>query len=121
MDKRSSPRYAISLDGLVHPARGRSWLCSIKDFCTGGMLLTEQESTRVRRTAPVGVPGEKVGIHFSLPTAQGEEHIRLEGRIVRVEQEGLGISFSEGIDADVMTQLLEYSKQSPLDSSARKA
>lgn len=121
MDKRSSPRYAISLDALVHPARGRSWLCSIKDFCTAGMLLTEQESTRVRRTAPVGVPGEKVGIHFSLPTAQGEEHIRLEGRIVRVEQEGLGISFSEGIDADVMTQLLEYSKQSPLARSARKA
>ena len=92
MEKRSSPRYAISLEALVHPQEGRSWLCSIKDFCVGGMLLVEQESTRVRRTAPTDVSGEKVGIHFSIPTELGEEYVRLKGRIVRDAHDGLGIS-----------------------------
>ncbi len=121
MDKRRSPRYALSLDALVHPERGRSWLCSIRDFCIGGMLLSEQESTRVRRTAPVGKPGETVGIHFSIPTSAGEQHFRLEGQIVRVLQDGLGISFKDDLDENVMTHLLAYSNKAPLDSKSNRA
>ena len=44
MDKRRSPRYALDLNALVHPNEGRSWLCSIQDFCDGGMLLVEKDA-----------------------------------------------------------------------------
>lgn len=66
MDKRTSPRYATSLNALVHPNVGRSWLCVIKDFCDGGILLVEQEGARSRRNKPGINPGETVGIHFSV-------------------------------------------------------
>ena len=30
---RSEPRIAIELDAIVHPERGRTWACTIRDFC----------------------------------------------------------------------------------------
>lgn len=110
MEKRRAPRYEISLEALVHPSEGRSWLCLIQDFCIGGMLLVEQESTRVRRTAPVGQPGEQVRIHFSVPALEGEKHVRLTGNIVRIAQDGLGISIEEGIDDSIMDLMTVYSR-----------
>lgn len=120
MDKRRSPRYPISLNALVHPNEGRSWLCSIQDFCGSGMLLVEQGGGRVRRSSPGIVAGCLVGIHFSVPNKsreQGKErHFRLEGTIVRAMETGVGISFSTGMDDDAMTDLLNYSNSRPLSS-----
>lgn len=109
MDKRQNPRYAIELNALVHPHVGRSWLCTIRDFCNGGMLLVEQETGRVRRTMPGINPGETVGIHYSVPTKTKDLHFRLEGQIVRVMHTGVGIKFREGMDDDAITALLNYS------------
>ena len=109
MDKRRSPRYPISLNALVHPNEGRSWLCSIRDFCDGGMLLVEQGASRSRRSMPGITTGGTVGIHFSVPTGSNEKHFRLEGKIVRVMDSGVGINFPEGMDEDAMTSLLNYS------------
>lgn len=109
MDKRRSPRYPISLNALVHPNDGRSWLCSIRDFCDGGMLLVEQGASRSRRSMPGISTGGTVGIHFSVPTGSKEKHFRLEGKIVRVMDTGVGINFPEGMDEDAMTSLFNYS------------
>ena len=40
VNRRKYPRQPISLSALVHPNEGRSWLCTIRDFCQEGMLLT---------------------------------------------------------------------------------
>ncbi|XOV89567.1 MAG: DUF1631 family protein [Pseudomonadota bacterium] len=117
MDKRRNPRYAINLSALVHPNVGRSWLCMIRDFCEGGMLLVEQDATR-RRALPGIRQGETVGIHFSVPATGKDLHFRLEGKIVRVMDSGVGIQFANGIEDDAMTALLNYSNSQPLVSRA---
>lgn len=118
MDKRRSPRYPINLNALVHPNEGRSWLCSIQDFCESGMLLVEQGNSRSRRSMPGIEAGGMVGIHFSVPNKNKERHFRLEGKIVRAMDSGVGINFSAGMDDDAMTELLNYSNSMPLSSSS---
>ncbi len=113
MDKRLSPRYAISLNALVHPDEGRSWLCAIRDFCTGGMLLVEQEYGR--HEMPPIEQGVTVGIHFSVPGEEDDQHFRLEGRIVRVMDSGVGINFPEGMSDEAMTALLDFTNLYPMD------
>lgn len=117
MDKRRSPRYPINLNALVHPNEGRSWLCSIRDFCDGGMLLVEQGS-RARRSMPGIATGGVVGIHFSVPSGSKEKHFRLEGKIVRAMDTGVGINFPEGMEEEAMTALLNYSNTMPLAGGA---
>ena len=115
MDKRRSPRYAISLNALVHPSEGRSWLCVIQDFCAGGMLLVEQEAARGRREPPGIIQGQNVCIHFSVPGDSADLHLRLEGTIVRVMESGVGINFPEGMSEEAMTALLDYSNLHSFD------
>ncbi|MGK0396502.1 MAG: diguanylate cyclase (GGDEF)-like protein [Candidatus Azotimanducaceae bacterium] len=121
MDKRRSPRYPISLNALVHPNEGRSWLCSIQDFCETGMLLVEQGSSRSRRSMPGIEAGGMVGIHFSVPNKNKEQHFRLEGKIVRAMDSGVGINFSTGMDDNAMTELLNYSNSMLLSSTGTSA
>ncbi len=109
MDQRRNPRYPIQLNALVHPSEGRSWLCTIQDFCIGGMLLIEQDSGRIRRSMPSLAGNETVGIHFSVPVSGKTEHFRLEGKIVRVLDNGVGINFANGMDDKAMTALLGHS------------
>jgi len=119
MDKRRSPRYAVSLNALVHPNEGRSWLCSIQDFCDGGMMLAALDSSRTRRSMPGINAGEDVGIHFSVPDAKGKEkHFRLSGKIVRVLEDGVGINFAQGMADDAMTALLNYNSSEPITAKA---
>ena len=113
MDNRTSPRYAISLNALVHPNIGRSWLCEIQDFCSGGMLLVEQNG-RPRRNLPGIKAGESVGIHFSVPLESKEQHFRLEGKIVRVMDMGVGINFAEGMDEEALNCLSDHSGLKPV-------
>jgi diguanylate cyclase (GGDEF)-like protein len=125
MDKRSGPRYATLLNALVHPSVGRSWLCTIQDFCSGGLLLGEQDASRSRRDKPGIVAGETVGIHFGVPGEGKDQHFRLEGNIVRVMDSGVGIKFAKGMDDDVMAALRQFSDSQRLASepvaSARSA
>lgn len=118
MDKRRSPRYPVNLNALVHPNEGRSWLCSIQDFCESGMLLVEQGNGRSRRAMPGIDAGGMVGIHFSVPNKNKERHFRLDGKIVRTVDSGVGINFPAGTDDDAMTELLKYSNSMPLSLSS---
>ncbi|MDG1441795.1 MAG: DUF1631 family protein [Pseudomonadales bacterium] len=117
MYKRRSPRYALHLNALVHPNEGRSWLCSIQDFCDGGMLLVEQDASRTRRSMPGINAGESVGIHFSVPSKQKDLNFRLNGVIVRVLDAGVGIQFASGMADDAMAALLNYSNSAPLQQA----
>lgn len=120
MEKRRSPRYSVSLDALVHPQAGRSWLCSIKDFCDAGMLLVEQSGTRTRRSGASNT-GDVVGIHFSVPAEPKDRHFRLEGKIVRVMDSGVGINFPRGMPEDALRTLMDYANASSSDESDRPA
>ena len=108
-DKRSMPRYETNINALVHPKAGKSWLCNINDYCGSGMLLVEQEGGRSRRGMPGIDPGESVGIHFSVPLDNKDQHFRLEGKIVRVMESGVGINFPLGMDDRALSALISNS------------
>ena len=111
MDKRQNTRFAIELNALVHPQNEPSWLCTIRDFCRGGMLLLEQETGPVRSTMPGIHPGETVGIHYYIPTKNKDLHFRLEGQIVRVMRTGLGIKFKEEMADHAITALMNHANR----------
>jgi hypothetical protein len=109
MDQRTSERYETSLNALVHPHIGKAWLCTIKDFCEGGMLLVEQEGRKSPRGKSGINTGDVVGIHFSVPLTESDEHFRFEGKIVRVMDSGVGISFMSGMADKALDALADFS------------
>lgn len=115
MDKRQNPRHAIELNALIHPQVGRSWLCTIRDFCSDGMLLVEQDAARATHITPGITPGETVGIHYTIPSNHKDRHFRLEGQIVRVMNSGLGINFKEGMSEDTTAALMEHANSAAPD------
>jgi hypothetical protein len=110
-NRRSEPRQAIALHALVHPRRGRSWMCTIRDFCRGGMLLMSEPG---QPTLPqVGADpraADPVHIHFSLPEGNGQRHFRLRALIARVFDTGagVGVRLPDGMDPAILTALERF-------------
>lgn len=117
MDQRTSTRYVTSLNALVHPKVGKAWLCTIKDFCEGGMLLVEQEGKRSPRGKTGINTGDSVGLNFSVPLSNSDEHFRLEGKIVRVMDSGVGINFTQGMADKAMHALAQFTETIPVPQS----
>ena len=110
-NRRKFARQPIQLSALVHPDQGRSWLCSIRDFCEIGMLLSGAGGTRSwDATGADAGPGEDVALHFSVASPSGQQHFRTRARIARVLDggNGLGVVFTEGIEARAFKALLDY-------------
>lgn len=59
-----------------------------------------------------------MGIHFSVPADGKDKHFRLEGKIVRVMDTGVGINFAEGMDEDALNTLSDYSGLKPVPEPA---
>ena len=78
-ERRSEPRLQIMLDAILHPEHGRTWPCTIHDFCVGGMLLMgEEDSRRSLRTSGFDPQiDDVVHIHFSVPDVKGARNFRL--------------------------------------------
>lgn len=111
LNRRKYARQPIQLSALVHPELGRSWLCSIRDFCEEGMLLTGGGGSRSLASAGDGIgPGERVALHFSVATPTGHEHFRTQAQVARVLDggNGLGIFFDDGLDKRAFRSLAEF-------------
>ncbi len=110
-NRRQYLRQPISLSALVHPAEGRSWLCTIRDFCQSGMLLTGAGgSSSLMATGGSFEPGSEISLHFSVATPKGQLHFRLPCLVARVLDNGagMGIRFPEELPTDAFDALLEY-------------
>ena len=98
MNKRSSPRFAVSVDATISFADGTSRVCAIRDYCSGGIYMLchggEEFSATLR--------GQSVRIEFSDPLMPRAAQVRIETKVMRVESHGLGLAFvQENIDAVV--------------------
>lgn len=111
MDERSSTRYVTDLEALVHPSVGKSWLCTIKDFCDEGMLLVEQEGKRSPRGKSGINTGDLVEVHFSVPLENQDDHFHFKGKIVRVMDSGVGINFPQAVDPKAFEALTIFSEK----------
>jgi diguanylate cyclase (GGDEF)-like protein len=119
LNRRRFTRQPISLSALVHPAQGRSWLCTIRDFCEQGMLLTGSGATRSLSAAGGDArPGDPIAIHFSVPTPTGQQHFRTQASIARLLESGngIGVVFDEGLPKPAFDALIEFGVASGLMS-----
>jgi len=111
LNRRKHTRQPIALSALVHPAEGRSWLCSIRDFCEEGMLLAGGGGSRsLQATGADAKAGDLVALHFTVATPQGQEHYRTQAKIARVMDggNGLGVCFESGLEERAFKSLVDF-------------
>ncbi len=111
LNRRKHPRQPIQLSALVHPPQGRSWLCSIRDFCEEGMLLTGGSGSRsLEATGANAQSGDTVALHFSVATPSGQEHFRTQAQIARIldSGNGLGVCFENGLEEQAFKTLVDF-------------
>jgi diguanylate cyclase (GGDEF)-like protein len=111
LNRRKFNRQPIQLSALVHPPEGRSWLCSIRDFCEEGMMLTGGSGSRSLDATGARVKaGDTVALHFSVATPSGQEHFRTQAKIARVMDggNGLGVVFEEGLESRAFDTLVDF-------------
>ncbi|MEM1229520.1 MAG: DUF1631 family protein [Pseudomonadota bacterium] len=109
MEKRRFTRQAISLSALMHPPKGRSWLCHVRDFCEDGMLLTGSRGHRID-TDNISA-GDMVALHFSVASPQGQHHFRTQANVVRILDAGagIGVQFPDGVPEEAYSSLQAFS------------
>lgn len=110
-NRRRFNRRPIALSALVHPPRGRSWLCSIRNFCEDGMLLAGTGVARVTRSIDTELqPQDEISLHFSVASSNGQKFFRTRAIVARVLESGhgLGVRFEQGLDADAFQALMEF-------------
>ncbi|MCB1683809.1 MAG: DUF1631 family protein [Pseudomonadales bacterium] len=111
VNRRKFPRQPISLSALVHPQQGRSWLCTIRDFCQEGMLLAGAGGARsLGATGADPKAGDEIALHFSVATPAGQRHYRTQARIARISDSGngLGVLFPQGMPEEAFNSLIEF-------------
>ncbi|MEM7078439.1 MAG: DUF1631 family protein [Pseudomonadota bacterium] len=111
MNRRKHVRQPIQLSALVHPQEGRSWLCSIRDFCEGGMMLTGGSGSRsLSATGAKVSKGDAIALHFTVATPDGQSHYRTQARVARLLDggNGLGVVFDNGLSDDAFTNLVDF-------------
>ncbi len=110
-NRRKHLRQPIQLSALVHPAQGRSWLCSIRDFCEDGMLLTGSGGSRsLEATGASAQSGDEVALHFSVATPTGQQHFRTQAVIARILDggNGMGVCFDSGLEEKAFETLVDF-------------
>jgi len=111
VNRRKFPRQPISLSALVHPNQGRSWLCTIRDFCQEGMLLTGASGPKsLAATGASPKPGDEVALHFSVASPKGQQHYRTKATIARITDSGngMGVRFDGGMPDAAFKSLIEF-------------
>ncbi len=120
MNRRQHTRHPISISALLHPGKGRSWLCTIRDFCEMGVLLVGAGGSRsLQATGSESRPGDKVDLHFSVPTEFGEKHFRLGAIIARFTSQNMsvGVRFESPLEPEIFSALMDFAVASGVVAS----
>ena len=94
-EKRAYPRYPVALKAqLIHPVSGNRSVV-IKDYCIGGMYIELIDATLLGEAASTFVPriGEQINIVTFVQSGGLEKQLSFKTKIMRVEQDYIGISF----------------------------
>lgn len=92
MNKRSSPRFPVTLDVKVAFPGQAEQTCTVRDYCSGGMYLL---CDRAQRASGAAQRGDALVIEFDDPLMPRSPRHRLQANIVRFESHGMGVAFSE--------------------------
>lgn len=113
-NKRAHPRYPVRLDALAVSPQGRNLECVVEDFCQGGMFITFYPQAA---HATQWSNGERIDIRF--PQAGGQV-FTLSGRIARVVDIGVGVSFTQ-LDGAAFQYLMSRARQGTTVAPASRA
>ena len=101
-----------------------TWVCTIRDFCAGGMLLKGDWRKLVEAYGgdDEGPPrGTRIEVHFSVRDEAGKQHsFHHPGQVARTVDDGLGLLFSEPL-ADAAQDALNAFAASNAESGAEAA
>ena len=120
MNRRQYIRHPISISALLHPGKGRSWLCTIRDFCEMGVLLVGSGGSRsLQATGSQSRPGDRIDLHFSVPTEFGEKHFRLGAIISRFNNQNMsvGVHFESPLEPEIFSALMDFAVASGVVAS----
>lgn len=94
-EQRAYPRYPVTLKAqLIHPSHGNRSVV-IKDYCIGGMYIELIDTTLLGEPASSFVPkiGELITIVTLVQSGGLDKQLAFKTKIMRVEQDYIGISF----------------------------
>ena len=94
-ENRAYPRYPVTLKGqLVHPASGNRSVV-IKDYCIGGMYIELIDTTLLGEPTSSFIPkiGDQITIVTMIQSGGLDKQLSFKTKIMRVEQDYIGISF----------------------------
>ncbi|HEY9147827.1 MAG TPA: DUF1631 family protein, partial [Gammaproteobacteria bacterium] len=102
MDKRRLPRFPVTLNVTVTFAGKHEHICTVRDYCAGGMYLICTPSLPLSR-------GDALEVRFSSPLDPAAQSYHLKGKVARAAGSGMGIAFSEQNPAAIkaLSQLSE--------------
>jgi diguanylate cyclase (GGDEF)-like protein len=100
----------VELDAIVHPERGRTWSCTIRDFCSEGMMLSGEERAgrSLRSTGFDPRRDDLIHIHFAVPRGESTLNFRLTARVARTLENGLGVYFPDNMPVRAFDALKGY-------------
>lgn len=106
--KRSSPRFPVVLQASVTFADGKVLPCMIRDYCSGGMYLVFHG---LDEALSESLAEQWLMVSFDDPLKPLGAGYRIEARIARVLDQGLGLAFREEHPEAVVALSLLASQQ----------
>ncbi len=104
-DRRREVRTPVVQDALVHFRNGKSWVCTIRDFCSAGMFIKGDPSALRQSMGDVD-DGGMLEVHFAASDAQGRSrHFHVVGRAARRLDDAIGLHFATGLDKEILAAL----------------
>ena len=105
-NKRAYPRYPVSIKSILQDGSQNRYACSIRNVCVGGMFIVFT-SDQQPSMADLAKKGGVIRVSFSI-TSKGEKRdISFDGRVMRFENESIGMAFINP-DLDVLQAVLRY-------------
>ncbi len=117
-DRRREARIPVTLNALARFRSGKSWVCTIRDFCSAGMLL-QGGASALRLALGDSDDMGPLEIRFAVPgdgTAPAQHHIT--GTPVRRMDDALGLHFPKGMSDVILRSLIAFSQRDLVDSEA---
>ena len=116
-DRRREVRTPVVQDALVNFRSGKSWACTIRDFCSAGMFIKGDPGALRQSMGDVDDAG-MLEIHFTANDAKGRSrHFQIVGRAARRLDDAIGVHFTAGLDPEILAAL---ATRAVTDSSVRQ-
>ncbi len=104
-ERRRELRTPVQQDALVKWRTGKSWVCTIRDFCSAGMFI-RGDAFALRRSLGDVEDAGLLEIHFTASDTSGRDrHFQLVGKVVRRLEDAIGVHFPNGIDQEILAAL----------------